>query len=425
MTRTARTTLLAAACLLAALTVGSALGAPRSESTPPRLQSLLRGARTVVVARVADVVEHDSGRVAVAELSVASTIKGEEGDGTLRVVELRSLPSVPPVFERGRHVVAFLNPAARTSYLRDVLPPGEYLQASGREAVLASEDEVAAREAGAIVERIAAASREPERDLEKRRAAERALAFDEIAARHPAVVEDGVAALATLPDLEPLADGERSRLAAAVARDDLPVRIRVRLLDQIATLGLEDMVGPIASLRSDDSTVTAAAWSALRRLGAAPDEKQIARELGSANPDQRAAAARELLARGGRDAIERAGRLATDDPDPEVRKQVIDALASTGSPDALPILERAFSAPGWDVRQAAGRAIFQIGGRAAAESFARLTFDAPAELQRYALTLLRASGVPEDDPLLRRIRTEHPVSEVREAATRGFDVHGH
>ncbi|MEW6272505.1 MAG: hypothetical protein AB1689_24775, partial [Thermodesulfobacteriota bacterium] len=279
MTPLRRAALAAAACAVASLAAAAAPAAPRIETTPPRLHELLRGARTVVVGRVSQVTEYDSGRVAVAELSVARVIKGDAAAGPLRVVELRSLASVPPVLSRGEHVVAFLGPAARTSYLRQVLPPGDYLQAPGREAVLSASAEEPVREAGAVVERLAAASREPEPDPAKRRAAARALVFDELQARHPAVVEDGVAALAALPDLEPLSDDERSRLAAAIARDDLPVRLRERLLEQVAALGLEDMIGPLAALRSDDPAVVAASWRALRRLGAAPDERQIAREL--------------------------------------------------------------------------------------------------------------------------------------------------
>ena len=66
------------------------------------------------------------------------------------------------------------------------------------------------------------------------------------------------------------------------------------------------------------------------------------------------------------------------------------------------------------------RAIFQIGGRPAQESFARLVFTAPAEQQRYAIALLRSTGIADDDPLLVKIRKEHPEKEVREVAEHGF-----
>jgi len=407
------------AMLIGAVSSASAL--PKREVEPPRLQQLLSGARLVVSGRVAQVETVDSGRLAIADVTVLKTLKGTEPGGAVKVLELRSLPSTPPIFSADENVLAFLGPAPRSSYVRGHVAPGDYLQATeGRDSVLASPDPAVIEEAAALVARMVSASREPERDAAKRRASARALVFDELAARHPAIVEDGVAGLATLPQLLPLADDELARLASTVTRSDLPARLRERLFAQLAGLHVADMVPALRDVRSDDAEVNAAAWAALRQLGAAPAGDDIAALLHSKDATVRAAAARELLARGDAAEPDRAGRLALDDPEPKVRLAVIDALAKTGSPATIVILEKAFGDPLWEVRQGAGRAIFQIGGRPAAESFARLTFSASPEMQRYAITLLLATGVTPDDPLLVRIRTEHPDSQVREVAEHGL-----
>lgn len=417
--------MLAAVAFVTAASVAPLALAGEPPAVPPRLHQLLSGARTVVSGRVSTVQELDSGRVAIAEIAVDGTLKGDDPGDTVRVVELRSLPSAPVAFRSGEHVLAFLSPVARNSYLRATLPEGSYLQAShGREGVVAAEAETPIAEAAALVGRMVAASREPEPDRAKRAAQARALVFDELAARHPAVVEDGIAGLGSVPGLEPLASGEKARLEALVARDDLPPRVRERLFTQIGALGLQEMVPALRGVAADDPQVTAAAWRALRRLGAPPDARDLARELRSTDPAVRSAAAAELLARGPQE-IPRVTDLALGDPDPEVRVAVLGALAETGSPEALPTLERAFADPDWEVRQAAGRAIFQIGGRPAAETFARLTLNGPRDAQQYALTLLRATGVGDDDPLLVRIRNEHPDARVRRAAEHGLATPEH
>jgi HEAT repeat protein len=286
--------------------------------------------------------------------------------------------------------------------------------------VLAAGDPAAIEEATRIVAGLIAASRTPEPDADKRRAAERARVLAALGARHATVFEDGIAGLADLKPLLPLSDEEQGRLAAAIARDDLPPRVRERLFAQVATLRIESLVPALQALRASDPAVTAAAWRALRQLGAAPDAKQIAELLRSPEPAVRSAAARELIARDPAAEVTRAARLAVDDPDPKVRVAVSEALGQSGSPAVIVVLERAFDRPPLEAQQAAARAIFQIGGRPAQQSFARLVFAATPEMQRYAITLLRATGIAENDPLLVKVRKEHPEEEVREVAEHGF-----
>lgn len=423
-----RTAPAALAFAIVAGAVAVATAAPPSATAPERLQALLAGSRLVVTGRVADVAAYDDGKLAVATIAVTQTLKGDDPGESVRVLETRSLPSLPPVFSAGDQVLVFLAAARPSSYVREHLPAGTYWQPASPAAsggVLAAADAPTIGQAAALVGRMASASREPESDAAKRRAAERALVFDELGARHPAVVEDGIAGLATLPALAPTSDAERAVLANAVTRDDLPARVRERLFATVARLQLAELVPALRTVRSDDAAVTAAAWQALRALGAAPDADEIAAGLASKDATVRAAAARELLARDVAGELDRAGALALSDPDPKVRIAVVEALAASGDPVVIVVLEKAYVAPELTVAQAAGRAIFQIGGRPASESFARLAFSAPPEMQRHAVTMLRATGVASDDPLLVKIRNEHPEPEVREVAEHGLPVHEH
>lgn len=405
----------------AALVVSSAAASPPRETVPPRLRSLVAGARLVVAGRVEQVESLDSGRLAVATIAVTQTLKGEASAARVLVLDLASLPSTPPLFRTGDSVLVFLTPARRNSYLRKLLPEGSYAEpTSGRDAVIAAADPATIDEAARIVAELVEASRAPAPDADARRAGERARVLAELAARHPVVVEEGVAGLAELRPLLPLSDDESARIAAAIRREDLPSRVRKRLFAQVATLQLDGMVPALQAVQSNDAEVTAAAWSALRRLGAAPDEKQIAQLLRASDPKVRTAAARELIARDPKAEVDRAARLAVDDPDPQVRIAVTDGLGQSGSAATLVVLEKAFVKPPLEAQQGAARAIFQIGGRPAQESFARLVFSAPPEQQRYAIALLRSTGIAADDPLLVKIGKEHPDKEVREVAEHGF-----
>src|SRR5262249_38192570 len=99
-----------------------------SAAVAPQLQGLLRQARVVVAGDVIDVTPYDQGRVAVAKIHVAKTLKGEQAGDTVQVVEMRDRPNAAPVFKAGLAVVVFLRPADRNSYLRKHLPAGDYYQ---------------------------------------------------------------------------------------------------------------------------------------------------------------------------------------------------------------------------------------------------------------------------------------------------------
>ena len=248
----------------------------------------------------------------------------------------------------------------------------------------------------------------------------RALVFDELAGRHPRLVDDGAAALPGIPDLATtLTDAERRRLEAALARTDLPSWVRVQLVESIGAANLAALAPALRTLPSPDAPVLEASWAALRHLGAPPTAADIAPSLGSSDPAVRAVDARALLATSEPDAVSRVRRLALDDPSSDVRTAATEALGATQRPDVLPSVEEVFRHGDWPTRQAAGRAINRVGGRPAQESLARLAFDPDADVQRYAVTLLLVTGISRDDPLVQWIRTSHPDADIRRLVSEG------
>ena len=398
---------------------------PPVQAAHTGLAQLLTRARLAVVGQVASVTPYDSGRITVGRVRVGSGLKGDAGGAEVSVVERHDFPSSPNLLAVGDHAVLLLVPAARTSSLRAALPEGRYYEVvEGRAGVLSSPRLADIQEVAGIMHRLLAAGRGP--DPVQRAAAKRALIFDEIAARHPALVADGAEELGVIPGLATTLTGtERQRLEAALARTDLPVWVRVLLVDRVGQCGLAAVVPALRRLPDPTPELLRASWDALIRLGAAPSADDFAPVLKSRDPAVRAAAAHGLIAAGGAAAIEPVADLALGDSSPEVREAALVALGESKLPAALPTLERAFTDSDSEGRQAAGRAIQNIGGQPAAESLGRLAFEGPPEAQKYAVLLLMLSGIDRDDPLLARIRTTHPDADVRGIAEHGLEMHEH
>jgi hypothetical protein len=376
----------------------------------------------VFVGRVTGVTSYDDGRVNVVRLSVERTIKGGEERSEALIVDVRDLPSTPPLLETDENAVALLTPAARNSYLDRTLPPGTYFQPTrGRESLIASSDSAAVGEAAALVERLVAASRAPEPDAAKRAAASRALIFEEIGARHGALVEDGARRLREVHDLsKTLEPAERARLEEAVARSDLPPRVRATVLDEIAANRLVALAPAIVLLNDAPPEVLAAAWTARAKLGTGPTKDELAPFLLHRDEGVRAVAVGRWIGAAGPAGVAQVQEMALTDAAPAVRLAAIQALGECGLPEALPALEKVFSGPDGEDRKAAGREIFKRGGRSAAVSFAHLAETGPRDAQAYAVTLLLALGVGRDDPLVKHIAKTHPDPQVREIASHGL-----
>ncbi len=412
------------ACAVAAIAVLCAGTArPSAALEAPRLRALLGQARLAVRAEVTEVVPYDHGRIAVAHLRVVKTLKGTASESVL-VVESRDLPT-PPIFVSGQHVVVFLKMAPRTSQLATVVPEGQYYAlVDPHTACLASTAAADADEAAAIVAQLAGASRKPDTNQARRVSSRRQLIFDLVAARLPPLVEDGANSLREIANLTAtLTSDEQGRLETALGRADLPLPVRIALIHAVAAAKLQQLVPTLRALRDPD--LLEASWAALAQLDAAPKPEDLRDQLGSPEPKVRAAAAKQLLNEEGAAAIPFVQRIAVSDPDKTTQLAAIEALGDTKSPAALPALEQVFSVTSWDARQASARAINTIGGREASEAYARLAFSAPPEAQIYAVTLLKVTGVGDDDILIKRIRETHPNPEVREVAEHGLPYHKH
>jgi HEAT repeat protein len=411
--------------VLAAL---STAAPPAPAADTPRLQTLVPRAPLVVAARVTAVEAFDAGRVAVATLGVTATPKGEPPTGPVRVVEMRDLPSVPTLLDKGMLVVAFLEPLRGNSYLTRTLPRAEYRQlVAGRIGRIVAATPAESEEIVGVLDRILEASRVPEPDPVRRAAATRALVFDEVGARSGALVEDGAAGLQSIPELAAsLSADEQQRLEAAIGRTDLSPQARAALVRAIGANGLRQLVPALQGLKSPAAPVVAARFEALERLGVPPTVDDVEPYLDSKDPAVRTAATRALVETPGSEGLARAGRVALADPDPAVRRATAEALGESRRAEALPALERVFRQAPTDLQQVAGRGIYQVGGPAAAEVLVRLAFEAPPESQRLAVVLLLALQGKRDDPLVQRIATTHPDAELRRLVEHGVELpHSH
>ncbi len=393
-------------------------------SVAPQVQGLLRRARLVVVGDVATVTPYDDGRVAVATLHVTKTLKGQLPGDSVLVVEMRDRPNPAPVFHAGAAVVAFLQPAATNSYLRQHLPAGNYYQLiSQHSACLSAKSPGEAAEIRTLVERVAQLQHKPETDPKRRAESERTLTFDLLAARDATLVQDGAAGLAEVPDLAAtLRADEQQRLETALGRDDLPPPVRVALVKAIGAAKLKVMIPALRGLHNLPTEVQAAVWAALTQLGAALSKDEWEQQLSSRDARLRAAAARQYLQAAGAEGIPRVGSVALHDRDTSVRVAAIEALGDTKSSEALPPLQQAFRDTSAEIYQAAVRAIDDIGGRPAAEALAKLAFDAPPQNQRLAVTALLMMVGP-DDPLVEQIKEQHPNPDMQDLIEHGLKLH--
>jgi HEAT repeat protein len=398
-------------------------GRPAGAAVAPHIQKWFDRAQLVIAAEVTSISPYDEGRANVAELRIQRTLKGKYGKAELNVVDLRQVVSLPPRFTLKRYVLTFLAPLKMTAPLQQQLPAGTYftpVEPPDRALAANSAGELA--EIADLVARIAASNRTPGgQERATQAATSRKLTFDLISARHPTLVAEGVATVSAIPDLgNTLTDEERQRIEGALDRDDLDVRLRTDLVRAIAEAGLRQLVPALRKLRGP--RLTAACWNALADLGSPVKAADLEQHLQSTDPEWRRVAIAQLVRQEREGAIARVGDVALHDTEFGVRKTAIDALGATKLPAALPVLERAYADPMFEIRQAAAGAIITIGGRPAAETLTRLAFDGPKDGQRFAVVGLFVLGIGKDDPLMRRIAQEHPDQAIRELAQQGADA---
>ena len=118
------------------------------------------------------------------------------------------------------------------------------------------------------------------------------------------------------------------------------------------------------------------------------------------------------------------GKAATTDPDAAVRGAAIDALGTTGSADALPILSGTFASHERDLQQRSARAIIAIGGPAADDALVELALRGDrTETRTYATIVLLASR-GADSAAVRRLVAAKPGPEVLHVIEHGLEM-GH
>jgi hypothetical protein len=403
--------------LLAAAILGSAA---RATALPaPRIQSLLKSSRLAVIGSVASVTSYDDDRVAVVDLSVEQVLKGEVSGGAptrVLLVEMHEGPSRPPL-TAGMRGMAFLRPAARTSYLAKTLPAGSYYELLPEfGSFVAATTPADADQQKALAARIVAAARGEGMNA----GVARKLTFDLLAATSPLLVEDGIAGLRDLGQQRELTPEELSVLGRALQRTDLPERIRIDMIQAVAGAGLTEAIPALRRIAAPPP-VAEAAWQALDKLGAAPPKKELDDHLADSDPAVRAAAVREVLRRDGVAAVSQVAPVALQDPDMTVRVASVEALGALGKPEALQPLERVFAdTSGGELQQATARAILAIGGAPAVDTLGWLAFNGTVESQRYAVVTLMTMDDPHKEEVLKRIAETHSDDTIRDLIANGF-----
>lgn len=421
---------------LAALVLLPGRGAAREASSTqlaPRLATLARGADRVVLVRVGTLNEVDEGRLLQARLQVSKTLRSTDADtpgGDLDVIEERRFPSVPATLRAGMRAIVFLELATPTSQMRRALPGGTYYRlANGRWGLLDLSDgttEPAALELVTGWIDLAEGINTGELDEPAQAQLRRRLVFLGLGATNARLVEDGVA---SLPELRGIAgnlrNDERATIERVLGREDLPDRVRIGLVNTIASMKIRSLAPALYNLSGAGPDLRRATIRARATLGEARDRKVLVDDFGADDPAVRLAAVEELSETGTDAAVAEIAALAREDQDRGVRLAAIEALGTSSSPVALEALGTIFKETDPEIRRQAARSIHAIGNRDAARLLSNLAFEAPPDAQRQAVVLLLTLDIPRTDPLVMRIREQHPSAALRELAERGIDTHSH
>jgi len=412
----------------AALVVATLPLVPANAASAPRLPELLRRASTVGIARIAAIEEIDHGRIRVYDVAVEKELKPGKAESprTVRVVSMADQPGAV-VADADANGVAFLQPLRRNSYLDKHLatPHGLYEFVDGRDGWLQATDAGALAAIAAPVEATVEQSRAPTADAAARSQRRRAVVFALLSAPHPLLAEDGIAGLSSIAGLSgSLNEQESGVIAAALSSSVLPLSSRERLIGEIAELDLKKLIGALQELKEPE--LQRPVWAALRKLGAPVSQDALRDRLKSDEPLVRSAAAREMLAAQPSEAIPEVATTVLRDRDQQVRLDAIEALGETRLSEAVPPLEGVFVRENLDERQAAARALREIGGDVAADALHRLAFVGSAESQRYAVVILMSLGVGNDDRRVRDIAKRHTDEKIADMLEHGFEAgHGH
>ena len=293
-------------------------------------------------------------------------------------------------------------------------PQGMYRFAGRRDGWIEASEERQLPAIVAPVRTLIDQSRKPPAGPAERSKGRRSLAFALLSAPHPLLVDDGIASLSTVPNLaNSLTDLEVGIITSTLHAPSVPVGERRKLIGEIADLSLRRLIPALRDLEEPD--LQESAWAALRRMNAPISEDDLRKRLAAESPETRIAATRELLAREPETAIPLIADTALRDRDADVRLGAIEALGETESQSAAIVpLEGVFAGDDPTERQAAARALRQIGGEASADALHRLAFTGSPESQRYAVFVLLSMQVGMDDPRVRDIASRHQDAKINE-----------
>lgn len=379
-------------------------------STARPLRTLAHENSLILLGDVVRTEPFDEDRLHVFHVRVLRTLRGAAATPEISVVDIRGESQRPPLLVDGEHVVLFLRPSPKLSYLSQQLGDGPLFDLPGRrDAVVPIAHDDDADIVTAIVQN---ASNEVLKD-EALVAAQRELARRELASSSARLIQDALVELAAMPGWPPLTGEEVAAFKSMLADKTVPPGIRAEGVRLLGARKAVDGLSAVMSALIDTPDLLDAVLLTREKLGAPATREELAARLQDKSADIRSAAVRALAASGDPTALSAVGRIATDDADSGVRVAAIDALGATGSQAAVPLVAPTFDNDDRNQRQHAGRALLALGGDAADQSFIDMALKGKSsETQRYAaLLLVVARG--KDHPAVKRLLSLNPNNDVR------------
>ncbi len=380
------------------------------------IRDLTAQAPLIVIGTVRGGEDFAQGAFSLHTLDVIETLKGS-ARGKLKLVEDRK--SSLHIYHDGQRVLVFLDQAPTHSLYRKHLPPGAYFAAvGGKEGVM----ELEARAdpvARALVEAYLAGDEEAARDPQLLRA--------ELRSSQPRLAADAVSQLRGRSGLAQSLTKQDLKAVNSCLRDPLVGdKTRARLM---RLLGEREVKAALPLLRALDPVageLIAARARALTQLGEPPAAAQLEAYLRHPDPELRRFALEQLSRSSKKKAIRQLEAVALTDGDKNVRVAAVEALGASGRPEVTEVLVQVFNSRDSDLRRASARAFHKLGGPATQQALGDLVFDGERyEVQAHALVLLFSMGATKQDPMIERIRRQHPDKRIRRIIDEGIDFGAH
>ena len=390
-------------------------GAARA-SEPRLIRDLAAQASLIVIGEIKETTDFAEGAFSVHALGVIDTLKGAAPGGIALLEERKSSLRL---YRKGQRVLVFLEEAPTHSLFRQHLPPGKYFVAlDGKEGMI----ELQQRSDGNARFLIQAYTQEDPEKVD-----ERALVRRELRSGQTRFVADAVSQLRMRPGLaSSLGEGDLEAVRACLSDARVDDKTRARLM---RLLGEREVKAAVPLLRALDPVVgelIAARARALTQLGEPPDAAELEAYLRHPDLEVRRFALEQLSLSSKKEAIRQLEALALTDGDKNVRVAAVEALGASGRPEVTEVLVQVFNSRDSDLRRASARAFHKLGGPATQQALGDLVFDGERyEVQAHALVLLFSMGATKQDPMIERIRRQHPDKRIRRIIDEGIDFGAH